>query len=336
MQALSQEIMMKTKAIVVTAPNTVELKEVEIPSPGTSEVLIDVSKTCVSPGTEMRCMSGNAEASTFPYVPGYCQVGVVMEGGPGTSIEPGTRVFSAGTTACSVQTQWGAHIAHSIRAEQDLIPIPDNVSDMAAAASKLAAISYHGVRLAGPVEGRKVAVLGLGPIGQFSARIHHVLGAEVVGGDVMANRMDLLNAFGVRAVNTREGMKEAFSALGDGAEIVVDATGVPALMPQIIELGREKPWDDSEVQGLFYVVQGSYAGEIPMPYQDAFMKETTFLFPRDHQRQDIEAVIKLISEGRLKTEDVVSRMFTPGEASEAYEALKNSEVISGTVGFDWS
>lgn len=90
--------------------------------------------------------------------------------------------IAGGTARCNVKTQWGAHTAWVVRHENDLIPIPEGVSFMEGAVSKLAAISHHGVALSLSGKGSRVAVVGLGPIGQFAARLHHAVGAKVVGG----------------------------------------------------------------------------------------------------------------------------------------------------------
>jgi 3-hydroxyethyl bacteriochlorophyllide a dehydrogenase len=327
---------MKAKAIAVTAPNTIELVEVELPAPGNGEVLVETAATCVSPGTELRCMGGDAESTAFPYIPGYCQTGTVVECGPGTSIQAGTRVFSGGTDKCSVTTLWGAHLALAIKAENSLIVLPDNLDFLEASTAKLAAISYHGARFSAPAAGKKVAVIGLGPIGQLSARIHHALGADVVGGDLLEARVALLKAAGVKGVNTLSGIKGAFAKyFPEGADVLVDATGVSALIPKILELAKDKPWDNSPVEGARYIIQGSYAAGITIPYMDAFMKEVAFYIPRDMQRMDMEAVLALMAKGRLQTRDIISKVYKPEQAAEAYETLKDTSKVAGTVAFNW-
>lgn len=327
---------MKTRAIGVTAPNVVELIDVELPAPGEGEVLVETAYTCISPGTELRCMGGQAEASAFPYIPGYCQTGTVVECGPGTSIQVGTRVFSSGTDKSDIHRMWGAHIAHAIKAEAELIVLPDNVDLLDASVSKLAAISYHGIRFSRPEAGKKIAVVGLGPIGQFSARINHLMGAEVVGGDLLDARIELLAASGVKGVNTSGGINAAFAAVfPGGVDVVVDATGVPALIPQIAALAKDKAWDDDPGEGARYIFQGSYAGKVELPFQDAFMKELSFYCPRNMQRPDQEACIQLISEGRLQVRDLISSVCEPAQAPEAYTQLKDASKVNGTIAFKW-
>ena len=327
---------MKTKAIAVVAPEKVDLVDVELPALGSGEVLVETAYSCVSPGTELRCMSGEGEAAEFPYVPGYAMAGRVVACGPNTSIHEGTAVFAGGTEKCSITTLWGAHLAHAVKSESALVPVPDGVSLLEAATAKIAAIPYHGARLCPDLKGKRVAVVGLGPIGQFSARIHQALGATVVGGDLQEDRVELLRACGATGVNTAKGIQEAFAdSFPEGADIVVDATGVSALIPQLMGLAKEKPWGDTPVEGARYLIQGSYAAGIEIPYLDGFMKELSFYFPRDSQPSDLKVVMDLIASGKLQVEDVVSKVYRPEQTSEAFAALKTPCEIAGTVAFEW-
>ena len=327
---------MKTKAITVTAPKTVEMVDVTLPSLSDGEVLVKTVASCISPGTELRCMSGEGEASLFPYIPGYCQAGIVMECGPGTSIPEGTRVFSAGTDKCSLPTQWGAHIAHAVKDEKDLLILPDNLEFLECSAARLAAIAHHGTRFSQPNPGKTVAVIGLGPIGQLSARIHHAYGCDVVGGDILDTRVNLLQSVGARSVNTSQGVGKAFAGmLPEGADVLVDATGVSALIRDFLKVAKELPWNDDPLEGCRYILQGSYAGMVEIPYLDAFMKEVNFFLPRNLQRGDMEAVLKLMAEGRLDTRDLIDQVYLPEQAVEAYARVSDPAQVSGTLAFNW-
>jgi threonine dehydrogenase-like Zn-dependent dehydrogenase len=63
----------------------------------------------------------------------------------------------------------------------------------------LAAIAYRGVRLAQPRLHETVAVIGLGPIGQCSARLFAATGARVVALDRIPERVAHLQGLGFDA-----------------------------------------------------------------------------------------------------------------------------------------
>jgi threonine dehydrogenase-like Zn-dependent dehydrogenase len=203
--------------------------------------------------------------------------------------------------------------------------------------ARLAAIAHHGVRFSRPCPERKIAVVGLGPIGMFSARIHAALGAEVVGGDLSESRVAQLESSGVRGVNTSGGMVAAFASVWpEGADVVIDATGVPAVALEAVELARDKPWDDDpSKEGARYLFQGSYPADVPVPYRPAFMKELSFYLPRNTQRCDMEAVLSLMAQGGLQVRDVISDVRPPEAAAETFKELRERTPGLMTVAFKW-
>ena len=99
--------------------------------------------------------------------------------------------------------------------------------------------------------------------------------------------MALARAAGIEAI-TPDGAIAAtvHEVLPDGADIVVDATGAAAVLPQAVASARELGWDDSPLQGARIVVQGSYPEDFSIPYQEAFRKEAHILVPRDMPPRD--------------------------------------------------
>ena len=57
------------------------------------------------------------------------------------------------------------------------IPIPERLSDQAAACAEPLAITLHAASQAGPLAGRQVAVVGSGPIGVLLAAVAKMSGA---------------------------------------------------------------------------------------------------------------------------------------------------------------
>lgn len=68
---------MKTRAVLVYGPDRTGCEDVEIPGPESGEVLVRAAFSCVSPGTELRCLAnpGGVCVSAYPYVGGYSMSG---------------------------------------------------------------------------------------------------------------------------------------------------------------------------------------------------------------------------------------------------------------------
>ncbi len=321
---------MKTQAVLFTAVNTVVLGDVEVPEPGAGEVLLKAAFTGISPGTEKRCLAGLQEgAPEFPYVPGYSFTGIVERAGEGAQIPLGARVLCAGTSkVLGANRLWGGHIGHAVRRAADVFLVPDSVSLKAASIATLAAIAYHGVQLACPKAHERVVVVGLGPVGLFSARLFALSGCKVVGIDPLASRQNLLES-AVASID------DARKLLETGADIVVDATGVPSVLPQAISLTRDLPWGDHNERGARVIVQGSYPKDFLLPYNEAFLKEAVLYFPRNCQPRDVKASLDLISRKKLIVEDLITHTFSSAQASEAYAALGDLENPPVAACFQW-
>jgi len=325
----------ESSAILITGKFQAELGRHTLPEPGEGEILIRSHLTAISPGTEMRCYAGTQPGTeTVPFIPGYCLTGTVEKRGPGATLPTGTRILIGGTKESSLPRVWGGHTEWAIASEGAVLLIPDGVPFEAAVLAPLVAISYHGAMLSKPEKGEKVAVVGLGPIGMFSALIHQALGAETVGIDTLPMRRELAKSLGISAC---ESIDAALAAVSEGFNIVVDSSGVPAVLKQTIKLVRDLPWDGGNYTPSRLLMQGSYADEgAPFPYRDLFMKEVRVLVPRDHVIADRKAVLQLMKEGKLPAEKLLSTVQPPANAQAVYMALKDRTEPWMTAAFRWS
>lgn len=117
---------------------------------------------------------------------GYCNVGEVLEVGPGVSeFLRGDRVASNGPHAEMVCVP--KHLCARV---------PEGVADETAACTVLGAIGLQGVRLAGPTFGERFVVFGAGLIGLLTIQLLRASGCEVMAIDVHEGRLKLAAQFG--------------------------------------------------------------------------------------------------------------------------------------------
>lgn len=328
---------MIARAVVFQGVDSVALGETEIPEPRQGEVLIESAYTCVSPGTELRCLAGQQDGSPpWPVIPGYAMVGRIVRAGPGTTLAVGTPVLCAGTSQSSVSRLWGGHVSHGIQPEADVFPVPEGMDLLDAVAARLAAIAHRGLRLTRPQPHETVAVVGLGIVGQLSARLHALCGARVVAADLAPGRVEIAQRGGVEAFAATDGLLETLRpVVPNGADVVVEATGLPAMLPLAIELARDLPPGDTLLPEARLLVQATYVNDYRVPYFPAFRKELTILHPRDRRPRDMRAALDLIHRGKLVVRDLVSQVRPPEEAPEAYAALRERSGDVLTVVFRW-
>ncbi len=324
--------MTKATGIVAIEPNRVELQELTVGDPNEGQVVMLNHFSAVSPGTELRVLSG-AEGGGYPYVGGYSSSGVVIKAGANSGCQEGDRACCAGSTVVKeMLSQWGGHASCLLVGADRLVPLPEKVDMKAASLAKIAAISYHGFRLAQAKPTDHVIVLGLGLIGQLSARLFASRGS-VTACDLDAQRVAAADQTGVEAVQIDRDLEPIITNKANAADVLVDATGVAAVLRSALKLLAQRPWGDVSQTPPKYIVQGSYAGEMTFPYQAAYCKETQFMFPRDMAFEDIADVLTVMAEGKLMVDDLVDQTTKPADAQQAFDALSRREGL--TAVFDW-
>ncbi len=328
---------MNKSRCVLFEKGAVSTVDIELRDPQPGEVLLRAEVTCISPGTELRCLrGGQGGASQEPFIPGYAFVGRVIKSAA-DGVAEGQRIFCAGSKDAGPYGHcWGGHTGIALADADGLTPVPDSIDPLDASLAALGGIAANGVRQGAVQPGEKVAVVGLGVLGQLSARMHVLKGGDVVGCDLVASRVDMANKAGIRSVVATDGLKKAVEPLMPGGAImVVDATGAPAAIPGAIELVMDVPWDQSDLPNTRYMIQGSYENSFSIPYHPAFFRQLTFLVPRNYQARDRQSFIYWLAEGKLAVRDLINRVCQPDQAAEAYEALKNPAETPGTIAIDW-
>ena len=270
-----------------------------------------------------------AGTSEWPFIPGYSLAGTVVETGAETEIPIGATVFTAGTQRASVARMWGGHVGYAVVAESRIYRADSSVDLAALSLVHLAAIAHHGVRMAEIAPRERVAVVGLGPIGQLSARLFSIAtrenGGEVRAYDLRESRVEVAREAGIES--STETPEEGW------ADVVVDATGSVRSLPSVIAAGREKSWAEPGTDGVRILIQGSYPGSIDIPYEEVFAKQARLLFPRSADASDIEAVIRLLELGKLSMDGLVDA-FSVDQAAEVYASLAKGDQLSAV--FRWA
>src|SRR5262245_25960217 len=128
---------------------------------------------------------------------GYSVAGEVVEVGADVNdFVPGDRV------ACGGAGQ--ANHADYVCVKRNLVVrIPPQCSFQDAATATVGSIALQGVRRAGPLLGERVAVLGLGVIGQLTAQLLRANGCTALGLDLSQSRVGRALALGMPAGSTQ-------------------------------------------------------------------------------------------------------------------------------------
>jgi len=271
---------------------------------------------------------------------GYCNVGRVVEVGRGVEgFQVGDRVASNGQHAEMVC------VPATLAAR-----VPDEVDDDSASFTVLGAISLHGVRLLEPTLGERFVVVGLGLLGLVAVQLLRAHGCHVLGVDVNAARCALARQFGAEAVSIGEGgdpvrAAQAFSrGLGADGVLITASAKSDEIMHQAAEMCRKR--------GRIVLV-----GVVPLNLMrsDFYEKELTFQvscsygpgrydpdyegrandYPRPYVRwtvaRNFEAMLEMMSAGRIDMRPLISRSIPHGDAPSAYDSIVKDPGILGVI-----
>jgi predicted dehydrogenase/threonine dehydrogenase-like Zn-dependent dehydrogenase len=265
---------------------------------------------------------------------GYSASGIVLEAGPGVQrFSPGDRV------ACGGQT---ANHASIVRVPENLVVhIPEGVESKHAAFATLGAIAMQGVRRAHIELGDNVVVLGLGLVGQLAVQFAKAAGAHVIGFDLSAQRVELAKTLGADAayalseIDAVERVDDFTRGVGADAVIVAAATKSSQPINDAIAMARER--GRISILGIiglemqhnaFYMkeldvyMSRSYGpGRYDSNYEEQGL-DYPIAFVRWTENRNMTEVLRLIADGRLALEPLISRVYPVTEAEKAYAELQ--------------
>ena len=269
---------------------------------------------------------------------GYSAAGTVLAVGEDIKdLRPGDRVACAGAQC--------AHHAEIIAVPRNLtVPVPDNLDFSSAATVTLGAIALQGVRRASPTLGETFVVLGLGILGQLTAQILQANGCHVIGLDIDPQRVELAKKLGMEFGFANQG-EDNISAVhrltqGIGADgvIITAATSSNALVAEAFKMSRKKGRvvlvgdvglalnrGDFYQKEVDFLISCSYG---PGRY-DGHYEEQGLDYPIGYVRwtenRNMAEYLRLIANGKINVNALISETVTIEKAPQAYAALNNPE-----------
>ena len=329
-------------AVTFTAPGRVEVTEVELPDVGPGEVGVRTAYSGISQGTERWLFTGRYNhagddvARNYPCFPGYQAAGVVEAVGDGvTDVTPGDHVMLQGTRFADPEIAnpgpgLAAHVGYLVAPRAAVTPVLPDVALAEASLYRMAAVSRHGVRLVGVRPGDVVCVIGLGLIGQMAAQAARRAGAHVIAGDLIPARVEAAAKYSADvAVDVRErSLEEALrESAPDGADVVIDTTGVSSMFSTCLELVR--------YEGRISL-QGYYPDPISIEFHPTHLKRVSVTFPCAWDADRDGELAADLASGRVSIGPLITHRFPYTQAAEAYATVLDHPEASIGMVFDWS
>jgi L-iditol 2-dehydrogenase len=308
------------RAIIYRQHDDIRLEEVPAPVIGPGELLVRVAG-CGLCGSDLLKIQQRAAP---PVKLGHELTGAVVEDGFGMNrFAPGQRVVVAHHVPCG-ECHYCQHsnvsmcaafkssnldpcgFAEYVRvpsahAAQVTLALPDTLSDEEGSFTEPLACVVRAVRRSALHPGDLAVVIGLGTVGLLMAQAFRAAGVEVLGLDVLSERIVFARAYGVSATSATEpGPLEQVRELSDGrgADLVMVTVSGESAFRQALNLARA-----GGAVHLFAATPGALAQiELDELYHRELMIQTTYSSSPD----DLRAALDLLASGQVRVQGLYS------------------------------
>ncbi|AQG79248.1 zinc-binding alcohol dehydrogenase family protein [Spirosoma montaniterrae] len=305
------------RALIISAPQTMTVGSWAMPQPGPGEVRVAVAAAGICAG-DLYIYTGKNPYVAYPNIGGHEVSGYVEAVGPDVAeLSIGDRVVvdpfvscgrcypcRIGKRNCCVNLRiTGVHVPGGY-ADFVLTPathaykIPDGLSLEKAAFTEPVTVALHACQRAGVTAADDVLVLGCGPIGMVTIDVARAFGARVLAVDVLPQRVETAARLGADGMlsdgNLIKNVLERTN--GEGMPVVIEATGVPAVMTQTLDL---------VAAGGRIVIVGLVGKGVAVPFQglDFTRKEPTIYGSRTSTPDCFPTSMQLLAEGKIRFPD---------------------------------
>ncbi|GGK21854.1 glutathione-dependent formaldehyde dehydrogenase [Pilimelia terevasa] len=272
-----------------------------------------------------------------------CETTQVREQGMGAALYGYTRLYG--------QVAGGqAEYLRVLHADYNPITIPaEGPDDRYVYLSDVLPTAWQAVEYAGVRPGGSLAVIGLGPIGDMAARIAAYQGIDVIGVDLVPERLARVRALGIDVINLTANDDVAAvlrdRTQGRGPDGVIDAVGMEAhgspasalaqtvtgLLPDAMAepLMRRVGVDrmsalllaiDAVRRGGTVSIVGVYGGQTdPLPMLTLFDKQVTLRMGQANVRRWVPSILPLLTDDDpLGVDTFATHRIPLGDAPQAY------------------
>ena len=332
---------MTSKAVVFDAAREVSVREIQCPEPGPEDVVVAVTHSWISNGTEGSFLRGEriagdtprkaGDPSPFPIVAGYQKVGIAEWVGEQVSgIEVGDTVFCTIGKVNGMFESYGGQVSPSVCHRDQVWKLPATPEALAFSGLVLTQVGYNcGARPKLSI-GDATVVVGDGMVGIWAAQTLAWRGARVILIGHHKDRMEKLGAGYGRAHRLATGTEwidGVRDSVPEGIQVLVDTVGstetILAALPAMRRFGH-------------VVSAGFYGNSDQLPLQPLRYRELAVELVSGWTRERMNETLGLVAAGMLETLPLITHHFAVDRAAEAWDLIEGKgDKVLGVV-LDWS
>ena len=335
------------KAAVLENKGILTYKDVPKPAPQAGNLLLQVKAVSICGSDIKRYVSGHR---LYPLILGHEAAGIISEVGERVSQEwigkhvaviPLVPCFeceqcqSGYYSACHSYSfigsrEAGAFAEYMEIPEKNAFIVPDKLPFVYVALIEPSTVARHMLSLGNFEEGETAVVLGAGSIGLMIVQWLRILGAkQIICTDITVENLKTASELGADiTINPLEQdvVEEVRKITGDGADITLEATGVPMVLEQAVPITRPRGR---------IVLAGNQPQDksLPMTFIESMMRRELSIigcfmsysapFPGHEWTETIDALM----DGSLDMDKMISHYFPLSEAPRLFEKFKNHSLV---------
>jgi L-iditol 2-dehydrogenase len=329
------------KAAVLENKNILTYKDVPTPEPGPGHVRLKIKAISICGSDIKRYVDGHR---MYPLILGHENSGVIDRVGEGVSkdyigkhaaIIPLVPCFECEQcrrgyySACHNYSfigsrQSGGFAEYVNLPERNVFILPNDLLFEHAALIEPSTVARHMLALGDFKPGQTAVVLGAGSIGLMIVQWLRILGAkQIIVTDILEENLQIAHKVGAHVTlnpSKVDVVKEVQRLLGDGADLTLEATGVPQVLEQTLPITRPRG---------HVVLAGNQPLDknLPLTFIETMMRREISLigcfmsysapFPGHEWTETITALLN----GSLDMDVLISHRFPLSKAPEIFEKI---------------
>jgi threonine dehydrogenase-like Zn-dependent dehydrogenase len=301
------------KAARLVGPRQFEFEDAPMPSPNSGEVLVKMEYFSVC-GSDLRTYDRVFPEEEYPLRPGApCHecVGIVQESRD-DRLQPGQRVIAL---------QAGGLLEYAAVPARNAVPVPEGIDPAKWVLCQPVGTVLYAAQQVGTILGKRVVILGQGPIGlSFTDLMARGGARQVIAVDLLDYRLDVARSLGAtHTLNpTRDNVIEAVQEITGGqlADVAVEACGRPETAHQVFEAMR--------MQGTAIIFGIAHDEDVFEFDWNAMTSKLPHMIVTNSARSGnmpdtVAATVDLVSQGRLSLDHLLTHRMGWEDVGRAYE-----------------
>jgi len=328
------------KQAVLVSKQKIIFREVPRPTCGPNQVLIKIKRIGIC-GSDIHAYYGQHPYISFPIVQGHEFSGEVVEIGQEVqNFKIGDRVTVRPQLTCGQCypcRHGNYHICENLKVigcqadgaaqeylavnQELVVPLPDELSSDSGAMVEPSAVGVHAARRLREVRGKKILVLGSGPIGLLTAQAVKALGAhQVMITDLSDYRLEVAQKCGldftvnVKKTDLDRAIQQHFGL--DLADGIIECVGAEETVEQAIEQARK---------GTDIIIVGVFGAKPRINLGFVQDRELRLIGSLMYKKEDYEVAIEFIRSQKIKVKPLISAHFRFENYPQAYKYIEQNK-----------